>query len=67
MAPRVDSLPTRRLKEKDFCQRLPGSGGYAPKIDDLVLVQCDRQLFEKLKALDGNELADRTKHCPDKD
>jgi hypothetical protein len=25
------------------------------------LVQCDRQLFTKLKALDGNELATRTK------
>src|SRR5437870_12643542 len=26
------------------------------------LVRCDRQLFEKLKALDGNELAGKTKH-----
>ncbi len=26
------------------------------------LVKCDRQLLEKLKKLDGNELADRTKH-----
>jgi hypothetical protein len=38
-----------------------GLCGYAPKIEDLLLVQCDRQLFEKLKALDGNELAERTK------
>jgi hypothetical protein len=28
--------------------------------DDLV--RCDRHLFEKLKALDGNELEQRTKH-----
>jgi hypothetical protein len=26
------------------------------------LVRCDRKLFEKLKTLDGNELAQRTKH-----
>jgi len=26
------------------------------------LVRCDRQLFEKLKTLDGNELAEKTKH-----
>jgi hypothetical protein len=31
------------------------------------LVQCDRQLFEKLKALDGNELAEKTKHYLTKD
>jgi hypothetical protein len=28
---------------------------------------CDRQLFEKLKALDGNELQDKTKHYLSKD
>jgi hypothetical protein len=28
---------------------------------------CDRQLFEKLKALDGNELQERTKHYLNKD
>ena len=26
------------------------------------LISCDRQLFEKLKALDANELAEKTKH-----
>ena len=31
------------------------------------LVRCDRQLFEKLKALDGNELAGKTKHYLNKD
>jgi hypothetical protein len=31
------------------------------------LVRCDRQLFEKLKALDGNELAEKTKHYLTKD
>ncbi len=31
------------------------------------LVQCDRQLFEKLKALDGNELAEKTKRYLTKD
>jgi len=31
------------------------------------LVRCDRQLLEKLKALDGNELAEKTKHYLNKD
>jgi hypothetical protein len=31
------------------------------------LVRCDRQLFEKLKALDGNQLAEKTKHYLNKD
>jgi len=31
------------------------------------LVRCDRQLFDKLKALDGNELAEKTKHYLTKD
>jgi hypothetical protein len=31
------------------------------------LVRCDRQLLEKLKALDANELADKTKHYLNKD
>ena len=31
------------------------------------LVRCDRKLLEKLKALDANELADKTKHYLDKD
>lgn len=31
------------------------------------LAQCDRQLFEKLKTLDGNELAEKTKHYLTKD
>src|SRR6266403_4780533 len=31
------------------------------------LVRCDRQLFEKLKALDANELAGKTKHYLSKD
>ncbi|HZM12440.1 MAG TPA: hypothetical protein VFC15_19705 [Candidatus Limnocylindrales bacterium] len=31
------------------------------------LVKCDRQLFEKLKALKGNELADKTKNYLTKD
>jgi len=30
--------------------------------DPRDLVRCDRKLFEKLKALDGNELAQKTKH-----
>lgn len=29
--------------------------------DPSILVRCDRQLLEKLKALDGNEVAERTK------
>ena len=31
------------------------------------LVRCDRQLLEKLKALDANELATKTKHYLSKD
>jgi hypothetical protein len=31
------------------------------------LVRCDRQLFEKLKALDANELTEKTKHYLTKD
>jgi hypothetical protein len=31
------------------------------------LIRCDRQLFEKLKALNGNELAEKTKRYLDKD
>ena len=31
------------------------------------LVRCDRQLFEKLKALDANQLAEKTKHYLTKD
>jgi len=31
------------------------------------LVHCDRQLFERLKALDGNQLTERTKHYLTKD
>ncbi len=31
------------------------------------LVRCDRQLLEKLKTLDGKELAEKTKHYLDKD
>jgi len=31
------------------------------------LVRCDRKLLDKLKALDGNELAEKTKHYLDKD
>jgi hypothetical protein len=31
------------------------------------LVRCDRQLFEKLKKLDGNELTERTKRYLSKD
>lgn len=31
------------------------------------LVRCDRQLLEKLKALDGNQLAEKTKHYLNKD
>ena len=35
--------------------------------DPKDLVRCDRQLFEKLKALDGNVLAERTTHYLNKD
>jgi hypothetical protein len=35
--------------------------------DPKDLVRCDRQLFEKLKALDGNELTEKTKHYLNKD
>jgi hypothetical protein len=35
--------------------------------DPKDLVRCDRQLFEKLKALNGNELAEKTKHYLTKD
>ena len=35
--------------------------------DPKDLVRCDRQLFEKLKALDGNEVAERTKRYLTKD
>jgi hypothetical protein len=31
------------------------------------LIRCDRQLFAKLKTLDANELAEKTKHYLDKD
>jgi hypothetical protein len=31
------------------------------------LVRCDRHLLEKLKALDANELSDKTKHYLTKD
>jgi phosphopantothenoylcysteine synthetase/decarboxylase len=31
------------------------------------LVRCDRQLFEKLKALDANQLSEKTKHYLNKD
>ena len=31
------------------------------------LIRCDRQLFEKLKALDANELAEKTKGYLSKD
>jgi hypothetical protein len=31
------------------------------------LVRCDKQLLEKLKALDGNQLAEKTKHYLNKD
>jgi hypothetical protein len=31
------------------------------------LVRCDRKLLEKLKALDANEVAEKTKHYLDKD
>jgi hypothetical protein len=30
-------------------------------------VRCDRQLFEKLKTLDGNQVAEQTKHYLSKD
>jgi hypothetical protein len=35
--------------------------------DPKDLVRCDRQLFEKLKTLDGNELTEKTKHYLTKD
>ena len=35
--------------------------------DPKDLVRCDRQLFEKLKALDGNALAEKTNHYLSKD
>src|ERR1700687_986377 len=35
--------------------------------DPKDLVRCDRQLFEKLKALDANELAEKTKHYLNKE
>jgi hypothetical protein len=35
--------------------------------DPKDLVRCDRQLFKRLKALDGNELAEKTKHYLTKD
>jgi hypothetical protein len=35
--------------------------------DPTDLVRCDRQLFEKLKALDANEVAEKTKHYLTKD
>jgi hypothetical protein len=50
---RVDFSRAFRLK-KDL--RNPGD-----------LVRCDRQLFDKLKALDGNEVAEKTKHYLTKD
>jgi hypothetical protein len=31
------------------------------------LVRCDRQLLERLKTLDGNQLAEKTKHYLNKD
>ncbi len=37
------------------------------KEPDQNLVRCDRQLLEKLKALDGNTLAEKTKHYLNKD
>ena len=50
---RVDFSRAFRLK-KDL--RNPGD-----------LVRCDRQLFDKLKALDGNQVAEKTKHYLTKD
>jgi len=50
---RVDFSRAFRLK-KDL--RNPGD-----------LVRCDRQLFDKLKALDANELTEKTKHYLTKD
>ena len=35
--------------------------------DPKDLVRCERQLFEKLKTLDSNELAEKTKHYLTKD
>ena len=35
--------------------------------DPKDLVRCDRNLLEKLKALDGNELSEKTKHYLTKD
>jgi hypothetical protein len=37
------------------------------KEPDQNLVRCDRQLLERLKALDGNTLAEKTKHYLSKD
>jgi hypothetical protein len=37
------------------------------KNPDVNLVRCDRQLLEKLKALDAKEVAEKTKHYLDKD
>ena len=36
-------------------------------IDPKDLVRCDRQLLEKLKALDGNQVSEKTKHYLNKD
>jgi hypothetical protein len=38
-----------------------GFRGFKSLQTESDLVQCDRQLFTRLKALDGNELATRTK------
>ena len=35
--------------------------------DPKDLVRCDRQLLEKLKTLDGNELTEKTKHYLNKE
>src|SRR5258707_15089977 len=35
--------------------------------DSKDLVRCDRQLFEKLKALDANQVSEKTKHYLSKD
>jgi hypothetical protein len=37
------------------------------KDPDANLVKCDRQLWEKLKALDANVLTEKTKHYLNKD
>ena len=50
-------------------------GRFQPRISTLYkdlrnpkdLVRCDRQLFEKLKTLDANELAEKTKQYLTKD